>query len=151
MSQKGQSLIEALIALGAAVVIISAITVVAVNAVSNSDFARYQSLATGLAQQGMQVVQQKSQLDWNAVATYSGTWCLPQGTTDFYPAYGGSTCPVNAMDKFVRQLNFDNSCGANARQITVTVKWTDGKCLGTANFCHQVTLNSCIADIYRTQ
>ena len=154
MNQKGQGLIEALIALGAAVIIIAAITIAVVTAVSNSDFSKYQNLATGYASQGMEVVRQKSQLDWTDTATYSGTWCLPQGTTDFYPALGAYTCPVNVNNQFVRQLEFSHnypSCNGANTLVEVTVKWTDGKCSGALDFCHKVVLDSCLADIYRTQ
>jgi len=59
MNQKGQGLVEALIALGAAVIIIAAITIAVITAVSNSDFSTEQNLATGFAQQGMEIVRQK--------------------------------------------------------------------------------------------
>jgi len=161
MNKKGQGLIEALIALGAAVIIISAITIAVITAVNNSDFSKYQNLATGYAQQGMQVVQQKSQLDWQALqASISAAtvWCLPQGTTDFHSAsLGSSPCGVNISGGFVRQLNFTGnsaSCSNTGTQIEVTVKWTDGKCSTTSevpDYCHKVTLDTCIEDINRTQ
>ena len=154
MNQKGQGLIEALVALGAAVIIIAAITIAVITAVSNSDYSKYQNLATGYAQQGMEVVQQKSQLDWNAISTYSGTWCLPQGATDFYPKTKDYVCPVNVADKFSKRLEFSknySSCNDTNTQIEVTVAWTDGKCSGATDFCHHVILDSCLADIYRTQ
>jgi Tfp pilus assembly protein PilV len=181
MNQKGQSLIEALIALGAAVIIVAAITIAVITAVGNSDFSKYQNLATGYAQQGIQIVTQKSQLDWVDTATYSGTWCLPQGTTDFYTSLGGATCPVNVTDKFVRELDFTkispcatpnanspcctpsslpdssspqfcaNNPAACSSQVKVTVKWTDGKCSESLPFCHHVILDSCITDINRSQ
>ena len=157
MNQKGQGLVEALIALGAAVIIISAITVAVITAVHNSDFAKYQNLATNYAEQGIQIVQQKSQLDWTDTATYSGTgvWCLPQGTTDFYSHVTDSYCAskgVNVQNKFFRQLELksSSSCSTNI-QVEVTVKWTDSKCSGISDLCHNVILYSCIADINRTQ
>jgi hypothetical protein len=126
--------------------------------VSNSDFAKYQNLATGYAQQGMQVVQQKSQLNWEtlqASISAATVWCLPQGATDFYPAsLSSSPCGINVSGGFVRQLNFtenSSSCSNTSTQIEVTVKWTDGKCSGALDFCHKVILDSCISDIYRTQ
>ena len=160
MNQKGQGLIEALIALGAAVIIISAITIAVITAVSNSDFAKYQNLATGYAQQGMQVVQQKSQLDWKtlqASISAATVWCLPQGATDFYPTTGNpsSLCPVNVSNRFVREITFtpdSSNCNSGANtQVEASVGWTDGKCTNSTTFCHHVTLDSCIADIYRTQ
>jgi type II secretory pathway pseudopilin PulG len=134
MNQKGQSLIEALVALGAAVIIVSAITIAVITAVNNSDFAKYQNLANGYAQQGIQVIQQKAQLDWNDTATYSGAavWCLPQGTTDFYSHDILPTDPncsdnsVNVADKFFRQVSFtkispSNNCnGLNPPPCCIT-------------------------------
>jgi hypothetical protein len=188
MNQKGQGLVEALVALGAAVVIISAITVAVVTAVNNADFAKYQNLATDFAKQGMETIKQQSQLNWNDIATYSGTganpwWCLPQGTTDLYPHDAASCLSVNVMNKFARDVTFtkvppnpncptDSPCCikgaaiidcANPEsnlllcptQVSVAVKWTDGKCSTDPNsvdyFCHSVKLDSCLQDIYRTQ
>jgi type II secretory pathway pseudopilin PulG len=160
MNQKGQGLVEALIALGAAVIIIAAITIAVITAVSNSDFSTEQNLATGFAQQGMEIVRQKSQLNWNSVATYSGTsiWCLPQETTDIYPQIAPSCQSTNVANQFVRLINFDQTSSictgnnsANIRQVEVTVKWRDGKCSGGTDFCHKVVLDSCVANIYATQ
>lgn len=183
MNNKGQGLIEALIALGAAVVIISAITVAVVTAVHNSDFAKYQNLATGFAQQGIETVKQQSQLDWVGASSYQGPYCLFQGTTSFLPLVG-NTCakPMSAGSMFIREVDFTKippqpSCdnrkspccsvssnpeigGADfctnnlslcSSQVTVTVKWTDGKCSSASDFCHSVKLDSCIQDIYRIQ
>jgi hypothetical protein len=178
MNQKGQGLIEALIALGAAVVIISAITIAVVTAVHNSDFAKYQNLAMGFAQQGIETVKQESQLDWVGTATYSGTLCLFQGTTSFSPPINNNNvcAPMDVGSMFIREINFtkippqlscDNfsspccvvapiaDCAINpercSSQVTVTVKWTDGKCSNASDFCHKVILDSCIQDIYRIQ
>lgn len=157
MNQKGQGLVEALIALGAAVVIIAAITVAVITAVSNSDYSKSQNLANEYAQQGIEIIQQKNQVNWSdlqASISASTVWCLPQGATDFSPvALGLSPCSVNITGGFVRQLNFTtNSTNCNGQtQIEVTVKWTDGKCSNNLDYCHKVVLDSCIADIYRTQ
>jgi hypothetical protein len=155
MNKKGQGLVEALIALGAAVVIISAITVAVVTAVNNSDYSKSQNLATGYAQQGMEIVKQDSQLDWvslQASISASTVWCLPQGSTDFSPVL---PCTVNIGERFVRQLDFDlplSTCTGNGiHRVTVTVKWTDGKCSSSLDYCHKVVLDSCIADIYRNK
>src|SRR5450759_4358473 len=102
MNNKGQGLVEALIALGAAVVIISAITVAVITSVHNSDFAKYQNLATNYAQQGLAIVKQQSQLDWNNTATYSGTFCLNQGATTHPPFSSplNPPCGINAGNMF---------------------------------------------------
>ena len=161
-NQKGQSLVEALIALGAATLIISAITVAVITAVSNSDYSKYQNLATGYANQGIEIVQQKSQLDWTTTAGYTGTYCLsnsPVGTTTLTKAMKAYTCPVNIVNpdsKFVRIVEFtpdsshcQNRDGSANTQVEVTVEWNDGKCSTGLDFCHHVVLDSCLADIYR--
>jgi hypothetical protein len=188
MNQKGQSLVEALIALAAAVVIISAITVAVITSVQNSDFSKYQNLATNYAQQGLEIVKQQSQLDWVDTATYSGTLCLFQGATTLPPLPSASCTDINVGNMFIRQVEIQNNiapgpacaqdgsnvgtccdnftspccvvgpiadCTINpercSSQVTVTVKWTDGKCAATSPFCHNVKLDSCLQDIYRNQ
>jgi Tfp pilus assembly protein PilV len=182
MNNKGQGLIEALIALGAAVVIISAITVAVITAVHNSDFSKYQNLATGFAQQGIETVKQQSQLDWNTTSVYTGPYCLSQGETNFSPLVGNTCAPMDVGSMFIRQVDFtkippklscnnlSSPCCASSiqpgigapdfcinnpslcsSQVTVTVKWTDGKCSNASDFCHSVKLDSCIQDIYRIQ
>jgi type II secretory pathway pseudopilin PulG len=184
MNQKGQSLIEALVALGAAVIIVSAITIAVITAVSNSDFAKYQNLATGFAQQGIQFVEQQSQLDWVDIATYDGRFCLPQEATDLYLPETPSCSSINVADKFARDVTFvkvSPSCSADtpcctpnpqyeaaadadpafctpthhselcSSQVTVAVSWTDSKCPTDSSssnyYCHNVTLDTCIANI----
>lgn len=179
MNQRGQGLVEALIALGAAVIIISAITIAVVTSVHNSHYSRYQNLATNYAQQGMELVKQQSQLDWSDTATYAGTLCLSQGATDLPPLTSTACNDINMGNMFVRQIdvqkvspslscdNFSSPCciigtpvdcgasNANAKlcssRVTATVKWTDSKCTSAANFCHNVKLDSCLQNIYQTQ
>ena len=64
-NQKGQSLIEALIALGAAAVIVSAITVASITAINNSDYSKYQNLAGQYADQGLEYLRQLSASNWS--------------------------------------------------------------------------------------
>src|ERR1035437_7858281 len=107
MNQKGQSLVEALIALTAAVVIITTITVAVITSVQNTDFSKYQNLATNYAQQGLEIVKQQSQLDWNGTATYSGTLCLFQGAISLppLPSTTNPACGINVSNMFIRQVD----------------------------------------------
>ncbi|MBI3069818.1 MAG: hypothetical protein HYY87_00750, partial [Candidatus Levybacteria bacterium] len=54
--QKGQTLIEVLLALGTAVVVLSATVVAVLSALNNAQFSKNQSLATQYAQEGMEVM-----------------------------------------------------------------------------------------------
>lgn len=152
-SQKGQSLVEALIALGVAVVIISGIAVAVITSVNNTDFSKNQNLATQYAQQGMELVRHKSESDWGSFTMLSGSYCLDQNSTDLSPA--GLGCSLNINDAnsnpfFIRQVDVSqntSSCTGSA-SVSVKVSWTDGKCSSASNvYCHTVKLDSCLANI----
>jgi len=150
-SEKGQSLVEALIALGAAAIVVSAMAVAAITAVNNSDFSKYQNLATHYAQQGIEVIRQKSQLDWTYFSTSSGTFCLNQDSNVFLPSLGfpcNRNISLNGKAFFVRQVTFapaGSPCD-NGTHVSVAVQWTDGKC-ASGSFCHNVSLDSCFSNI----
>ena len=75
--QTGQSLIEALVALGVATLIISAIAIAVIASVSNSDSTKYQNLATTYAQQGLEIISGQSKSDWTAFHALGGTVLIP--------------------------------------------------------------------------
>ena len=76
-SDKGQTIIEAVVALATILLIIAAIAVVIVNALYNSQFIKNQNEANKYAQQGMEFVKDLAQNDISAFAQYdSGTYCI---------------------------------------------------------------------------
>lgn len=151
-NQKGQSLIEALVALAAAAVIVSAIAVAVITSVNNSDFSKNQNLATQYAQEGIEVLRNLSQSNWSSFSTYSGTYCLNKDSTTLTTPSGAS-CPLNINSFFVRQVVINqnsSSCSSNTK-VSVTVSWADGKCTTASNpYCHSVLLDSCLANINST-
>ncbi len=152
INQKGQSLVEALVAMTAAVIIVSAIAVAVITSVNNSDFSKNQNLATQYAQEGIEILRNLSQSNWNSFSTYSGTYCLNQGSTTLtIPT--NVNCPQNINSFFVRQISItqtSDSCSGNAK-ISISVSWGDGKCTNASNpYCHKVLLDSCLANINST-
>ena len=173
-NQKGQSLVEALIALGAAAIIVSAITVASITAVNNADFSKYQNLATQYAQQGMEILRQQAQTDWNNTfykkagdsSSNNSYWCLDQSNS--FSQAVNFVCNQNINNEkgkpfFVREVillrvpytpptppNDNIACNGNVK-ATVEVSWTDGKCppvvTDNNHYCHNVTLDSCFANI----
>lgn len=153
--EKGQSLVEALVALAAAVVIVTGITVAVITSISNSDFSKYQNLSTQYAQQGLEILKQQSESNWASFALLNGVYCLSQNSTALVSPGAGS-CPPNIQNSpgnnfFVRQINIsqnDPSCSSNAAKVSVNVSWSDGKCTDSSNvYCHGVKLDSCLANI----
>lgn len=151
MNEKGQTILEALVALGVGVIIVSAITVAVITAVRNADFSKNQNLATQFAQQGMDIVRQISESNWSTFSQNDvGTWCLAQDYTELNVS---SPCSKNIKDSngnlyFIRQITVksNGNCINGAYQVTSSVSWSDGSCQNN-NYCHQVTLNSCFANL----
>ncbi len=155
----GQTLIEVLVALGTAVVIISAITVAVLSALSNSEFENNQSLATDYSQQGMEIVRSMRNNNYGDFKKLSGTYCLAKSCTSLSDSQGASCGPKGVscgqnVDLFVREVAIDtsenNNCvvnGTHFTQATTTVYWADSKCTSRTNlFCHKVAITGCLSD-----
>lgn len=167
--QSGQTLIEVVVALTAAVVIIAAIVSASLTALTNSDYARDQNTATQYTQTGLEVIRDmRNESIASLSATYlpDGTYCLAKNCTALDKNITSCwikniSCGQN-VDKFVREVIVThNSSDCNVSptpngqtgylssnvKITVTTAWYDTKCTDTANpFCHYVTTSSCFSD-----
>ncbi len=160
IKEKGQTLIEALIALGAAVLVLSAITVAVISAINNVQYTKNQNLATQYAQQGVEVMRQISQSSWGTFSLYNASrYCLAQNDT--VPCPLGSSigsCSQSSINScgqnygiFVREVDIAQgsqvSCSNGSIGITVIVSWADGRCTDLTNtYCHNVQLNSCLSN-----
>lgn len=151
LTMKGQTLIEALAALAVAVAVVSAITIAAINSLNNVQFSKNQNLATSYAQQGMEIVRQIRNRDWNAFYNLKYIYyCLPKDATSLTQGVPGSSpvCDVNIDNIFKRQvlINHNSDC-AVASKVNVSVFWSDNKCTSGSNlYCHKVELVSCFSD-----
>ncbi len=157
MKEKGQSLIEVLVALGVSVIIITAIVMSVVLAIVNAQFAKSQNLATSYARQGMELIRQLSRSNWTAFNNYSNTdYCLGSNNVlEEKALLPNGECPKN-VGNFIREVQIDHnsdSCQiaqspANyGSKVTVTIYWNDSKCGSDSIFCHQVGLDSCLQNI----
>ena len=147
-SQKGQSLLEVMVALAAASMIIAAVVGAVVSALNNEKYGTSQNQATQYAQEGLDILRNSSQADWNVFMTQSGTYCL--GENQPIPSPPAGSCGEN-IGHSIREIIIEHHrCGitpypaspTNA-QVTSIVKWSDGKCPGSNLYCHQVKLVSC--------
>ena len=163
-TELGQVLIEALVALGAAVVIVGAITIIVVTSLSNAELAKDQNQATQYAQQGMEVMREFSETNWaNFISFQSTDYCLDQGSSDLVHLIGNypNICRWT-NDIFARQITIyhgsdaRNDCLGNGSKVIVTVFWSDSKCAITTQpgdtsperlYCHEVKLTSCFSNI----
>lgn len=151
-NQKGQTIVEAIVALAAVFVIVAAIAVAILNAVNNSQFVKNQNLANKYAQQGMEFVRSIHADNIEEFQQLSGDYALGDDDQELVP---GEDLTVNVGNTHVRNINFvddEEPCSdtgnegesISLKKVTVTVSWSSGRCQEDDRFCHDTTLVSCI-------
>jgi len=147
--KKGQTIIEAVVALSTILVILAAITIAITTSVNNAQFIKSQSVAAKYAQQGMENLRYTRNNDPNTFNAFSGNYCM--GVNGVPSAYGAGGCTVNLPDDLlIREVNFAQNSGScsGGKQVTVTVYWSSGKCDPTSlssRYCHKTQLISCFS------
>lgn len=161
MKEKGQSLIEVLVALAISVVVITAVTLATISALYNSQFSKNQNLASQYAQQGMEIIRKIKVSDPSTFSSLSGEYCMAEGCTLLNGNIGDDCGPPsgNCNSKktgeiFVREANIDrqssrcdpdNVGSPSAVEAKVSVSWSDGKCPLDNVYCHSAELVSCLS------
>lgn len=158
--EKGQTLIEILVAMGTAVVIISAITVAVVAALYNAQYSKNQNLASQYAQEGMEIMKKIRDSSWTNFNTLTEpSYCLDKNQTTLAESDKKNTTipgcekvsggqPSN-VDNFSREVDIDKNSDECSLQtkVSVFVSWSDSKCRDGQNpYCHTVSLVSCFTD-----
>lgn len=154
MKEKGQGLIEAIIALSAGILIVSALAMVVISAVGNSDFTKIQNQATAYAQEELEYIKDTSKNDWVNFNLLDGTYC-PNADLSLGTKITGSCQAINVGGIYIREVNITHPnngsrpCGSSLTGVLVEVgvSWNDGKCSTSTDFCHKVELNSCVENI----
>jgi len=160
MREKGQGLIEAIIALSAGVLVVSALAIVVISAVGNSDYTRIQNQATAYTQEQLEALKDMSKNDWNRFNAYDGTYC-PSADLNLGTRISGNCQTPIVGNIYVRQVDITHSsatyaaCGYDPPGaspptgilIKVSVSWNDGRCDSADDYCHSVKLNSCAEEI----
>lgn len=159
-NNKGVILIEAILALGVVVVILTALATALVSSLSSSSFSKDQSLATGFAQEALEIAKNDKDIYYDSFRGLNGTFCVDE--LDYTINSDQGDCTGN-IGRFTRSI-YINQSGEDARTnpvvkkcdssqvnyesafVASTVSWTDSKCEGNT-LCHKVELNSCFADL----
>lgn len=152
-NEKGQSLIEVLIALAASVAVVTAIAITVITSLANVEFTKNQNLASQYSREGMEVVRKIAKDNWgNFISTYTSVnYCLDDNSNTLR-VMGAGGCGQN-VDIFVRQIVINQTSPSceNSVRISSNVSWSDSKCTSANPFCHTITIDSCLADINTIQ
>lgn len=118
--KNGQSLIEALIAMSAAVLIIGGLLVAVTVSIKSAQFSRNQTLATKYANEGMEAVRSIRDRSW-ALLVYGNYGLQVSGQWSF------ASNPDTPAVGFTRVVKVEDVApvDANKKKVTVTVSWSD--------------------------
>ncbi len=148
--QTGQILVEAILALGITMFIITGIVIALVSSLNNSIFTKNQNLASNFAQEGIDIARNQKESDYEAFSALGSpptTYCLDGGQTTIVASK--TSCPTpNIGSIFIRKIRIrpDSTCGPNAISVASIVSWNDSKCSG-GSLCHKVELDSCFSNL----
>lgn len=156
ISESGQTIIEAVVALSVLIVIMGAIAVISTTGVRNSSFEKDQNVAAKYAKEGMEYIRYLRNSGNTSLKTYEGRYCMPNtnGSTGIFSAgQGNPACQLDQANiqnnTYVREVEFNQSNAANCNGetlVTVRVKWTSSKCdpsTPQSRFCHKSEVVSC--------
>lgn len=124
--ESGQSLVEAMIALGVAVIVIVALVNLSLVSLRSSTVAQNQLTAKNLANQGLETVRSLRDQDWaNLPATSTNPYYLNSDKTGLVDS------PVEKIDKeatadfFTRKIFVADVGDDQKKQVTCVVEWDD--------------------------
>ena len=153
--QKGQALLEILLAFSVSILVLSAIVIAVAGSLSNAQYTKNQSLANSYAQEGMAVVRQIRDSNWKdfSLALSDVYYCL--GPSNVLADYDGLECRnIDNVGIFTRKATFkqeSSDCGSGGSKgtmVNIIVSWSDSKCPITDNiYCHNVNLISCFSNL----
>lgn len=147
-NQKGQTIIEAMVALVTILLILTAISIVIVNGLYNSRFIKNQNEANKYAQQGIEFVRdlQKNNLTEFATLDQNATYCI-DSVNSTLSSTDCSTSGVNTGSSYNRTISFSpggGECSVTEVKVTSTVTWSSTKCPSSNTFCHKSVLSACL-------
>lgn len=147
-SQRGQSLVEAIVALVTILIIITAIAIVIVSGLYNSSYIKNQNEANKYAQEGMEFVRNIQKNDLVAFASYNqnATYCIEEGSSTL-TSTNCDTQTINTGNAYNRTVVFSpggSECLLTEIKVSVSVKWSSSKCPSNNTFCHSSELISCM-------
>lgn len=173
-SEKGQALIEAIIAITVVTAVITAVVAVIITSLSSTNAIKNNDLATNYAQQGIELVRDiKSAGFADFVSNYpTEQYCLDDyesspelldDDVDIDPLDPDSDpdCDLETgynVGNYIRRIYINHlgndSTGVNVCAegtfVSSKVLWNDNKCVGDAN-CHNVEIKTCFTDLNELQ
>lgn len=161
---KGQTVLEVVVALGAGIVVLSALTMAVVTSLNNAAQSNSETQAGQFAEQGIEIMRGMRDNNYVSFSSLSGTYCLAASCSAATTALGTcgprtTSCGTNVSNKFVREVQVEqntSAClvsnvtpapGSKQTRVIVNVAWTDNKCKDANDpYCHVTSLDTCLSN-----
>jgi len=163
MKMKGQTIVEVVVALGAGIVVLTALTLMMTSSLNNASEGSSRTRAIQYAQDGLETVRNIKDTNWAQLVLLSNngnnSYCMDSSCSILTLTTGScgpktSSCGLNVGNSFSRQVDIkpnDAKCipqnpiaGKTFIRAVVTVSYGDGKCTSSSNpYCHNVQVESC--------
>lgn len=173
-SQKGETLVEAIIALAVAVAIATGIVIAVITALSGATSNQASNFALNYAQEGSDLVKDQASNNFTAFHALPDTnyYCFDAEATTLIADsndpdynYDPTKCPdsstnISGQDTNYLRKIYINQSGCDSRKgscsqvcasgtvfVASIVSWSDAKCKSTSPNCHKVEIDSCLTDV----
>lgn len=158
INQKGQTLLEILLAFSVSILVLGAIVMVITTSLNNAQYTKNQGLANSYAKEGMAIVRKTRDSNWLNFLSKSGHYCLGSGESEITTP----SCTPPNVGIFWREITITHNsdrCKADpgctdpgclkGSSVSVKVSWPDSKCpAGVGDpYCHNVELITCFANL----
>lgn len=160
---KGETIIEVVIAIGAAMIILTALTTMMLRSLNNATEGSSRTMATQYAQDGLEIMRNMKDNSWSTLVNLpTSTYCLADSCSTLSPTAGTcgkkvSTCGVNVANTFVREVAInqnDGTCmptnpmsGKKFIRVVTSVSYKDTNCPSSNLYCHTIQVESCLTNL----
>lgn len=120
--EKGQSLLEIVVAMAIAILIVAGLVSAVIVAVKNAQFARNQTLATKYGQEGMEWIRSQRDTNWQ---TFSDRSAADPGRTYCLNSLGwtAGTCATYALTSLFKREAILKTIATDKIEVKMTVSW----------------------------
>ena len=146
--KRGIILIEAILAMAVVVIIMTALITALVSAMNSTRFSEDQTIATGYAQEGMELVRNQKNADFGAFkdAISGNSYDLGPGNDIDSRFERVIYANLSGIDRDGQQYCEQDNDGLDSIYVASIVSWNSSRCSSSAK-CHEVVLESCITNV----
>jgi len=121
---RGQTLVEAVVVVGMVMLLVTGLIAGTTASLKTARTGRSRSMATKLAQDGIEYIRSLRDTSWNTLFAYSGSFCMDSNNVIYSADVNGCDPITTSVDTFTRTVDFNWQ--DPKMRVTVHVSFLDG-------------------------